>query len=190
MPWSTRRPVVKLMVHYSSMGFFSKIILSLTIFTAVFATAAPVFAAYGLDEAAKQAGLNSGVAGGTTVESVVGNIVSIALSMIGIIFFLLIVYAGFTWMIARGNTEAVDKSKSIIEGAVIGLIIVMAAYAITNFVFKSLDQGVATPPASSNATVFCGTSQKGVCMLEKECTGSRAATVSTYCVAAGAICCE
>lgn len=125
------------------MGFFSKIILSFTILTAAFMTAAPAFAdSYGLDKAAGQAGLKQGIAGGTSVESVVGSVVSVALSMIGIIFFLLILYAGFNWMIARGNTEAVEKSKSIIEGAVIGLIIVMAAYAITNFVFKSLDQGV------------------------------------------------
>lgn len=141
------------------MKIFSKIILSLTIFTAVFTTVAPVFAdSYGLDQAAGQAGLKKSVAGGTSVESVVGNIVSVALSMIGIVFFLLIVYAGFNWMIARGNAEAVDKSKSIIEGAVIGLIIVMAAYAITNFVFTSLDKGATAQtatPASADESVKC-----------------------------------
>lgn len=166
------------------MQFFSKIILSLTIFTAVFTTAAPVFAdQYGLDQAAGQAGLKGkGVAGGTSVESVVGNVVSIALSMIGIVFFLLILYAGFNWMIARGNAEAVDKSKAIIEGAVIGLIIVMAAYAITNFVFTSLDKGVATQgptpsklpcPAGSDTRcagkiegVSCGGSGPEVCKID------------------------
>lgn len=103
-------------------------------------TASVVFAAsdpYGLDDSAP-APLKQGVAGSTDIPAIAGGIVNIALSLIGIIFFLLILYAGFNWMIARGNTEKVDQSKSIIEGAVIGLIIVMSAYAITTFVFTNL----------------------------------------------------
>ena len=44
------------------------------------------------------------------------------------------IYGGFVWMTARGNTQAVDTAKDLIYSAVIGLIIVLAAYAITTFV--------------------------------------------------------
>lgn len=123
------------------MGIFRKIIFSLTFLSALVPTVAIAETKdFGLGEAAPPA-LKSGIAGKTDVASAVGAIISAVLGMVGILFFLIIVYAGFTWMIARGNTEKVDKSKDMIEGAVIGLIIVMAAYAITRFVFENLDKG-------------------------------------------------
>ena len=51
---------------------------------------------------------------------------------------MLIVYAGFLWMNARGNEQQVEKAKSILTQAVIGLIIVLASYSIAGFVVRSL----------------------------------------------------
>ena len=68
----------------------------------------------------------------------IGKIISIALSFIGVIFLALLIYGGYTWMIARGNEQAVEKAKSIIINAIIGLVIVVAAYAITAFVGNAL----------------------------------------------------
>ena len=42
-------------------------------------------------------------------------------------------YAGFLWMTASGNSEQVEKATGILKMAIIGLIIVMAAYSITYF---------------------------------------------------------
>ena len=60
------------------------------------------------------------------------------LSLVGLIFLLLMIYAGFLWMTAAGNETQVGKAKNIMTAAVIGTIIIAAAYAITNFVFDSL----------------------------------------------------
>ena len=46
------------------------------------------------------------------------------------------VYGGYLWMTARGNEEEVTKAKNLIKAAIIGLIIVLAAYAISIFVIK------------------------------------------------------
>jgi len=61
------------------------------------------------------------------------NIIRTGLQLIGIVFVILIIYAGATWMMAGGNTENIDKAKNIMKAAVIGLIIVVAAYSITYF---------------------------------------------------------
>ena len=53
-----------------------------------------------------------------------------ALSFLGIAFFILIIYAGWLWMTAGGNEERLGKAKKILQEAVIGLVIVLAAYAI------------------------------------------------------------
>lgn len=93
---------------------------------------------YGLTKAATGAKLQTSVAGATNVPQLIGKIVGAGLSLLGIIFFILILYAGIRWMTAMGKTEDVEKAKSTIEAAVIGLVIVLAAYAVTNFVFTEL----------------------------------------------------
>ncbi len=96
---------------------------------------------YGLDAAQKATGdtviKGSGDAS-TDVPQLVGKIINVGLGLIGIVFFLLVFYAGVLWMTASGGKEQIEKAKSIMIAAVVGLIIVMAAYAITNFVFTSL----------------------------------------------------
>jgi hypothetical protein len=65
------------------------------------------------------------------------NIIRIALSVIGTIFLALIVYAGFLWMTAGGSEEKVTTAKKLLFQAVIGLIIILSAYTITLFVFRT-----------------------------------------------------
>lgn len=74
------------------------------------------------------------------LENVVGTIVNAALSLVGLIFLVLMVYAGFTWMLAQGDEGKIDKSKEIIKACIIGLIITASAYAITFFVTNRFEQ--------------------------------------------------
>jgi hypothetical protein len=73
-------------------------------------------------------------ASGGDIQGTFGTIINAALSLIGTIFFLLMIYAGFLWMTARGDEGQIDKSKQIISGTIIGLVLVVSAYAITVFV--------------------------------------------------------
>lgn len=67
-----------------------------------------------------------------------GNIIKVVLSLIGTIFLVLTVYAGVLWMTAAGNSEQVTKAQSIVVTAIIGLFVVLSAYAITYFVTAKL----------------------------------------------------
>ena len=69
-------------------------------------------------------------------RQVAGTIIRSALGLLGIIFVGLIVYAGFLWMTAGGNDDAISKAKGYIFNAVIGLVIVLSAYMITIYAFK------------------------------------------------------
>jgi amino acid transporter len=95
---------------------------------------------YGLSETAKEAGLQRS----EPVPVLVGNIIGSALSLIAVIFFILMVYGGFIWMTAHGSPELVKKAQDTITAAIIGLIVVLGSYAITNFVFQSVDGGGAS----------------------------------------------
>ncbi len=72
---------------------------------------------------------------------IVANLINVVLSILGIILLVIIVYAGALWMTAGGNSDQVGKAKSWLINAVIGLIITLAAYAISNFVIGALAQG-------------------------------------------------
>ncbi|MFA6255216.1 MAG: hypothetical protein WC675_04295 [Patescibacteria group bacterium] len=73
-----------------------------------------------------------------TFAVAVAKIISIVLGFLGIIFLVLMIYAGFTWMTAAGNEESITRAKKTMIAAVIGVAIVLVAYAITVFVINSL----------------------------------------------------
>lgn len=131
------------------MSWFKKIFLILAIIGLV--TPGFVFAdKFGIDSAAQGTDL---IQTTQTIPEIIGSIIGIALSFVGIVFFLLVLYAGFTWMTAFGNEEKVTTSKSIMEHAAIGLIIVLSAYAISKFVFGALAIGQTSNQSQNNTPV-------------------------------------
>ncbi len=69
-------------------------------------------------------------------------IINNLLTFIGILFFLLIIYAGYLWMTARGNQEQVEKAKKITREAVIGLLIIILARIFTEFILSQVGSAV------------------------------------------------
>lgn len=76
--------------------------------------------------------------GETSIGVVVAGIIRAALGLLAIIFVILTILSGFRWMTAGGNEENVKSARETLKTAIIGLIIVLAAYAITYFIFKYL----------------------------------------------------
>ncbi len=107
---------------------------------------------FGLDQAVEGTALKDFKAKNTDIPSLIGTIVGVVLSFVGAIFFLLILYAGFLWMTAFGSSEKVDKAKDIVQHAAVGLIIVLAAYAISTFVFSALTGATNSGSGSTNST--------------------------------------
>ena len=82
-------------------------------------------------------GTNIGT-GTTDIRITIARIIRTAMSLLGIIAVLIILYGGFKWMTAAGSEEAVGDAKKIITAGIIGLIIILTAYAIASFVINSL----------------------------------------------------
>lgn len=70
----------------------------------------------------------------SNLPQLIGRVIQGFLSFLGIIFMGYIIYGGSLWITARGEEEKITRAKAIIRGSVIGLIIVLAAYAITSFI--------------------------------------------------------
>lgn len=76
--------------------------------------------------------------GNEDLTTTIGKLIAALLSVLGVIFLLLIIWAGFTWMTAQGDSKKVDKAKDILITSVVGLIILLSAYAISTFVIDQL----------------------------------------------------
>ncbi|MFZ4648543.1 MAG: pilin [Patescibacteria group bacterium] len=70
----------------------------------------------------------------TPLLTFVGNFIAILLSLLGVIFVILMIYAGFKWMMAAGDADDVKKAKGTIRMAIIGLIVTVSAYAMWAFI--------------------------------------------------------
>lgn len=80
---------------------------------------------------------NTNVTQGSIIE-IIGNFIKTALALAGIFFVGLTIYAGYLWTTSGGNEDKVTKSKGLIYNAVIGLIIVLAAYSISWYVWDKI----------------------------------------------------
>ncbi|MCR4313974.1 MAG: pilin [Candidatus Uhrbacteria bacterium] len=76
--------------------------------------------------------------GEADIVDTIAQIVRIALGFLGVIAVLIILVGGFQWMTAGGNDDKVKLAKKRIFAGIIGLVIVISAYAIASFVINSL----------------------------------------------------
>lgn len=78
-------------------------------------------------------------------EARVAALINAVLSLLGMLFTILIIYGGFRWMTARGNSQQVDEAKETIKNATIGLALVLFAYVIAKMVVIILEGRTPTP---------------------------------------------
>lgn len=76
--------------------------------------------------------------GNRPLQETIADIIKKLLALLGIVAVVIILIGGFTWMTAGGNTEKVDEAKKWIFSGIIGLAIILSAYAIAFFVIKQL----------------------------------------------------
>lgn len=76
--------------------------------------------------------------GNTTLQAIIGRIVSVILGILGSVSLLMFVYGGIVWMTAAGNDEKIKKAKNTIVYAIFGLIIAFASFGILNVFFEQV----------------------------------------------------
>lgn len=107
---------------------FLSLLLSLPYFVFAATTTGP------LEKMKSVADSSYEVGDGNALMTYVGNIIAVGLSVLGIVFIALIIYSGFTWMTAIGNADDIKKAKTSIKTSIIGLVVIISAYAIWKFI--------------------------------------------------------
>jgi hypothetical protein len=83
-------------------------------------------------KAAEKGSFNNNI----TLNSLVGDIIQLALSLLGALFIVFMIYGGYLWLTAAGAEQKVAKAKKIIFQSIIGLVIIIGAYAISYFIIS------------------------------------------------------
>ncbi len=85
----------------------------------------------GLEATARTAGIDRTI---MSPELAATRIVQWVLSFVGVLFLILMIWGGFTWMTASGNEERIKKAQKMVGSAVVGLVIVLSAYVVTVYI--------------------------------------------------------
>jgi hypothetical protein len=76
--------------------------------------------------------------GSGDVRQTAARIINVALGFLGIIAVVIVLLGGFKYMISGGNEEKTAEAKKLIVSGIIGLAIILSAWAITSFVISRL----------------------------------------------------
>ena len=84
-------------------------------------------------EPAKASGL-----GNKDIRVTVASIIKTAMRLLGIVAVVIILIGGFKWMTSGGSEEGAEEGKKYIFSGIIGLAIILSAYALATYVINSL----------------------------------------------------
>lgn len=76
--------------------------------------------------------------GSGDVRQTAARIINVALGFLGIIAVVIVLVGGFKYMVSGGNEEKTQEAKNLIVAGIIGLAIILSAWAITSFVISQL----------------------------------------------------
>ena len=76
--------------------------------------------------------------GSGDVRQTAANIINVALGFLGIVAVVIVLLGGFKYMVAGGSEEKTSEAKKLIVSGIIGLAIILSAWAITSFVVTRL----------------------------------------------------
>ncbi|MDD2646419.1 MAG: hypothetical protein PHV78_00620 [Patescibacteria group bacterium] len=75
---------------------------------------------------------------------VIARIVRLVLGFLGLIAVVIIIIGGFQWMTSGGNEEKIGGAKKLMGAGVIGLFIIVIAYAASLFIMNAITRIVDT----------------------------------------------
>lgn len=110
-------------------------VLAVCVFTALHPALAQS-AATQLAASATAAGVSD-----TSLPIIIARVIRVFLGTLGIIFTVVILYAGWIYMTAQGDDTKLKQSKNMIKNGVIGMVICLSAFTITTFILNRLLAG-------------------------------------------------
>jgi hypothetical protein len=94
-----------------------------------------------------------------TLQEIVSNLINLFLVVAFVVFLLLLLLGGIQWITSGGDKESLAKAKAKITSAIIGIIVVICAWAILSLIrgFFGLEKitSIIPPRQTSDYLSFC-----------------------------------
>lgn len=130
-------------------------------YLAVFVIPVRAQEAWATQEGLNCTGTGSGIEGADDVATIqglgclIGNVLSVALTIIGMLALLMFIAASFRYMTSGGNSKSTEQAKNTITYAIAGIIVALSAFIllnlITNFTGVNVSQFI-IPGADTSPT--------------------------------------
>ena len=88
---------------------------------------------------------------------IIARVIQIALSLLGLIALILVIYAGVLWMTSNGDEDKITRAKQILKNGIIGLVIILSSWAITTFILSKFINAVGSTQTNNFNTNTPGT---------------------------------
>ncbi len=162
--------------------FFCFVLISCFFFTPVFAYRTIDSSGTLLASTTEPTGLST-----ADIQTTTGTFIKASLALVGTVFLGLMVYGGFLWMTARGAEDQIAKSKETIVAALIGIAVILSAYAITNMITSSLLKNKPSAASLGNALQECA-AQLTTCKDQCRGTADQIDRCERVCITANVTC--
>ena len=86
----------------------------------------------------KEIGTNTGLSNQKEPREIILGLINVAMGFLGLVAVIVIMYGGFKWMTASGNEEKVEEAKKLIGAGIIGLVILLTAYALVSYIINTV----------------------------------------------------
>lgn len=124
--------------HHPKPQFIFRNVGWLGVVTIVFLLTPTVLWAQGTGLGLNEFAANTNLGTDVNLINLISRVINIILGFLGVIAIGLIIYAGWLWMTSGGDAQKIDKAKKIMLGAVIGLAIILSAFAIASFIIRQI----------------------------------------------------
>lgn len=94
----------------------------------------PTFAAGLIDSSDNISAVAEATGGEGSIKSLVQTLLNFALSFLGFVATVMVIYGGILYVVSAGDEESVGKAKKILMYAVIGIVIILISFALVNTV--------------------------------------------------------
>ena len=83
-----------------------------------------------------------GYEGASDANVAVGGLLNLVYLVAGMVAVIVIILAGFSYVTSRGNAEKTKQARNSIMGALIGIVIIMSAFVVTQFIIRGVSSGL------------------------------------------------
>ncbi len=70
----------------------------------------------------------------TGLQDIFSNVISLAIGFAGIVFFIMFIVGGFSYLTAGGNPQAVEGARKTLTYAIMGLVFIALAFLILTII--------------------------------------------------------